>query len=305
MTRIVFMGTPMAAVPTLNMLYEHFDLGLVVTQPDRESGRRRRLTAPPVKQRALELEVPVAQPRSSPELWSVLDEHGPWDLGCVVAYGRILKPDVLDVPRSGYLNIHFSLLPRWRGAAPVARALMAGDTMTGVTIMKIDQGLDSGPVLTAQAVDITGAETAGELEKRLAQMGATLLRHSIGPYLSKEMIPVDQSDDGATYAPKITGEDRLLSARMGTLDFVNAVRALTPTPGASLVIDGLRFKILEAETAPRIALASGHWIAHGGWPVLGLADGSVILRSLQPPGKAPRSGTEWLNGLRVTSGVAG
>src|SRR5690606_39699141 len=138
------------------------------------------------------------------DVCDALEAVGEFDLGDVVAYGRLLRPEVLALPVRGVLNVHFSLLPRWRGAAPVARALMAGDTMTGVTIIRLDEGLDTGPVLTAQLVDIHPSEDAGTLTDRLARLGARLLVSVIPGYLSGEVVPVPQTDDGVTYAEKIT-----------------------------------------------------------------------------------------------------
>ncbi|HSM44083.1 MAG TPA: methionyl-tRNA formyltransferase, partial [Acidimicrobiia bacterium] len=175
MARVVFLGTPGAAVPTLETLIAEHEVGLVVTQPDRPQGRSSKPVPPPVKVSASAHDIGVAQPQTREELARVIGHHAPFDVGIVVAYGRILRPEVLELPGNGMLNVHFSLLPRWRGAAPVARALMAGDEMTGVTIIKLDEGLDTGPVLTAQAIDISKSDNAGELTDRLARLGARLV----------------------------------------------------------------------------------------------------------------------------------
>lgn len=200
MTRVAFLGTPPAALPTLKALSATYDLELVVTQPDRPRGRSKKPVPPPVKSAALEIGARVEQPATSGGLFEALSSVAGLDLGVVVAYGRIIRPEALHIPRMGMLNVHFSLLPRWRGAAPVSRALIAGDTMTGVTIIKLDEGLDTGPVLTAQAVDIKGDENAGSLTERLAVLGAELLMKALPAYLSGELEPVPQSDEGLTYA---------------------------------------------------------------------------------------------------------
>lgn len=303
MTRLVFLGTPRSAVPTLESLASQFDVGLVVTQPDRPRGRSGTPAPPPVKVKAQELSIEVVQPSKSSEIAASITDRGHFDLGVVVAYGRILRPDVLGLPRLGLLNLHFSLLPRWRGAAPVARALLAGDEMTGVTIIKIDEGLDTGPVLTAQAVDISPTENAGALTERLAHVGARLITDVIPRYVSGEMVPVEQSDDGLEYADKVTPDDRPLELGGSAQEFVSRVRALAPKPGATLDIDGDRFKILAAQAVTH-DIPRGEWRAVDGQPVIGVGDGAVALLELQPPGKRSMSGEDWLRGARKSRGVA-
>lgn len=304
MTRIVFLGTPSAAVPTLKAVADRFDVGLVVTQPDKPRGRSGKPQPSPVKTTAGELEIPVTQPAKSSEIADAIGEHGEFDLGVVVAYGRILRPDVLDLPRMGLLNVHFSLLPRWRGAAPVARALMAGNTMTGVTIIKIDEGMDTGPVLTAQAVDIEPTESAGELTGRLSTLGARLIADAIPRYLSGEMVPIEQTDEGLEYANKLTSDDRILSVESSPEEFVNRVRALAPSPGATLVIDGETFKILEVGLTDADA-ETGRWRRSDGSVVVGVGGGTVELIVLQPPGKKAMAAADWLRGARKEQGQAG
>lgn len=178
---------------------------------------------------------------------------------------------------------------------------MAGDEMTGVTIMKLDQGLDTGPVLTAQAVDIGPQEDAGELTQRLARLGASLLVESLNNLLNGDLIPIDQSDEGLTYADKITSEDRPLDISGSPTEFVNHVRGLAPDPGATLVVDGERFRVLAAgvaETSPPL----GRWTAIDGWPVARVGDGAVTLLTVQPAGRNPMGGDAWLRGSRRTSG---
>ncbi len=304
MTRIAFLGTPLAAIPTLEVLTEAHDVGLVLTQPDRPRGRSRRPMPPPVKEEAEARSLPVAQPDSGEELREALENTAPYDVGVVVAYGRILRPEVLDIPDHGFLNVHFSLLPRWRGAAPVERALMADDEMTGVTIIRLDEGLDTGPVLTAQAIDIPAGDDAGSLTTRLAVIGARLLGAVLEDYVEGTIQPVDQSSDGVTYADKITSEDRPLEQAGSVIEFVNRVRGLAPDPAATLDMDGDRHKVLLA--APHSAApAPGTWEAHGGVPVVGVEDGGVALLELQPPGRRPQSGEDWLRGRRREAGTTG
>lgn len=301
MARVVFLGTPEEAVPTLTALHQTQEIGLVVTQPDRPKGRSRRPVPPPVKNAALELGLTVAQPESRAELAEGIAEHGPFDVGVVVAYGRILRPEVLEQPAHGFVNVHFSLLPRWRGAAPVARALMAGDPMTGVSIIVLEEGLDTGPVLTAQAIDILPDDNAGTLTDRLATVGARLLAEVLPDYLTGELRPVPQTDEGATYAEKIEPEDRVIDPTADVDTVVAQVRGLAPVPGATLVIDGTPHKILAVRPASH-EVAAGSWVAVGDRPIVGLGDGAIEVVTIQPPGRNPMSGEDWLRGLRRKGG---
>ena len=301
MTRIVFLGTPGAAVPTLDTLARDHEVGLVVTRPDRPQGRSLRVKPSPVKMRATELGLGVRQPSSSAELDAALTEEGPFDLGVVVAFGMLLRQRALAAPTQGMLNLHFSLLPRWRGAAPVARALMAGDSMSGVSIIKLDEGLDTGPVLTAQAVDIKKGETAGELTERLALLGANLLHNALPRYVSGDLVPVPQVDEGATYASKLGADDRPLRPTMAQLDAVNRVRALSPAPGATIELDGELLKVIRAHPHPH-RTTPGELEIVAGSPVLGVADGGVELVEVQPSGKQAMPGPDWARGRHGRAG---
>lgn len=302
MSRIAFLGTPEAALPTLTALAGMHEIPVVITRPDRSRGRGRDPKPTPVKTEAERLGLDVATPESADELNDALHAAGPLDLAVVVAYGRILRPAVLDVPSHGMLNLHFSLLPRWRGAAPVSRALMAGDPMAGVTIFRIDEGLDTGPVLTAQAIDIEPEETAGELTSRLAGLGARLMSTVVPSYLSGQLEPVPQSDEGMTHAGKIEPGERSIQVTGGRNDEVRRVRAFSPAPGATLVIDGETHQILQARPSEHDP-DPGTWAGVAGRPVAGLADGGMELVTILPPGKKVMDGASWLRGIRRQSGV--
>ena len=301
MARVVFLGTPEAAVPTLEHVSREHEVLLVVTQPDRAKGRSGTPSPPPVKDAAARIGLPVAQPETGEQLASFIDEHGPFDVGVVVAYGRILKPDVLDKPLHGMINVHFSLLPRWRGAAPVARALMAGDPMTGVTLMVLDEGLDTGPILTAQAIDIPADDDAGALTSRLAELGARLLADTLPKYLAGTIEPVQQSDDGLTYADKIERTDRPIDIARDADEALRRVRALAPNPAATLVINGDPHKIFSVQPVDA-HLEPGTWATVEGRPVAALAHGAVELVRLQSPGRTAMSGTEWVKGQQEDHG---
>ncbi|MET0567187.1 MAG: methionyl-tRNA formyltransferase [Acidimicrobiia bacterium] len=302
MSRVAFLGTPEAALPTLRSVAAMHEVPVVITQPDRPRGRGRQVTPPPVKIEAEGLGLRVTQPTTHNELRQTLESVEGLDVAVVVAYGRILRPEALSIPGAGMLNVHFSLLPRWRGAAPVSRALMSGDPMTGVTILRLDEGLDTGPVITAQAVDIDDEETAGELTSRLAELGARLMTEVITPYLDGTREPMPQSDEGLTYASKIEPHERVVRVDGRRIEEANRVRALSPDPGATLVIDGERHQVLQArahEMAPEI----GRWMDVEGVPVAGLSDGGMELVTLLPAGKREMSGGSWLRGRRRSSGT--
>ncbi len=201
------MGTPEFALPTLEMLCAHYAVVGVVTQPDRPAGRGRHVLESPVKQLALAEGIPVFQPERLRTLEAV-ERVRAWapDIIIVVAYGQILRPTVLDIPPLGVLNVHASLLPRWRGAAPVPAAILAGDQVTGVTIMQLDAGMDTGPILTQRETAIKPQETAGELEARLAQLGAELLAEALPEYLAGRLLPQPQPETGATVVHRLPKE---------------------------------------------------------------------------------------------------
>ncbi len=223
MTTVVFMGSPDFSLPALRALSNAYDLVGVVTQPDRASGRGRGLKAPPVKTVALELGIPVMQPEKlrQPEAMEQLRAWNP-DLIVVAAFGQILRKDVLELPRFGCINVHASLLPRWRGAAPINAAILHGDEETGVTIMVMDVELDTGPMLSKRSIRLTRDDTAGSAFEKMSRLGADLLIETLPDYLSGKLKPVPQPEEGVTYAPMIKKEE-------GRLDFTQECRS----PGAA------------------------------------------------------------------------
>ena len=248
--RIIFMGTPAFAVPALSALTERPDLCevvAVVTQPDRPAGRGRKVVAGPVKTAALARGIAALSPTKlkAPETHALLAELRP-DLAVVAAYGRILPPAILELPRLGCINIHASLLPRYRGASPIAHAIAAGDAESGVGIMRMDAGLDTGPVFAMQALPITENDTCGSLTIRLAELGAALLMQTLPSILDGSCVARPQDDAAATYAPLLRKEDGALDFAKGAEILARQVRAFYPWPGAFVWHGGSRLSILKA-----------------------------------------------------------
>jgi methionyl-tRNA formyltransferase len=300
MIRITFMGTPDFAVPGLQALLDAYNVVGVVTQPDRPAGRGRRLQPPPVKVLAEAAGVPVYQPHSlrSEEAAGPLRAWQP-DLIVVAAYGQILRPHVLKLPPYGCLNVHASLLPRWRGASPIQHALLAGDSETGVTLMKMDTGMDTGPVYVQESVAVAPADTAATLHDRLALLGGELLSKHLDAILNGRLPPVPQDDSQATYAPLIRKEDGRLDWHQSAEQLARRVRALTPWPGAFTIWQGKILKIIEARATGPMDLPAGRpgeVIGSTETAVVLTAEGGLQLEVLQLEGKRPVVVAEFLRG---------
>jgi len=296
--RIVFMGSPEFALPTLRALAQHYQVCGVVTQPDRPAGRGNRMTPPPVKALALELGLPIIQPGRMKEP-GVFEQIQSWepDLIVVAAFGQILRQHVLDLPRLGCINVHASLLPRWRGASPIYASVLAGDITTGVTIMKMDAGIDTGDILTQQSMVIQSDDTTETLSNRLADLGAALLIETLPEYIDGRIRPKPQDELIATYAPMLKKEDGLLDFSKPAETLERQVRACQPWPGAYLEWKGELIKVSKAAVLPQ-SIAVGSRTIHKKLPVIGTASGGLVLLEVQPPGKRPMSGRDFLNGTR-------
>jgi methionyl-tRNA formyltransferase len=298
MTRVVFMGSPDFSLPTLRALAEVYKVVGVVTQPDRVSGRGRELRPPPVKPLAQELDIPVIQPEKlrQPEAMEQLRLWNP-DLIVVAAFGQILKKDVLYLPRFGCINVHASLLPRWRGAAPINAAILHGDEETGITIIKMDVGLDTGPMLTQRSIPLTREDTAGSVFEKLSQLGADLLIETLPDYLSGKIEPVPQPEEGMTYAPMLKKEEGRLDFTHPADELERRVRAFHPWPGAFMDFDGTLLKIHRAHVEVGDA-EMGQRLMYGDQPAVGAGNGLLVLDEVQPAGKKPMSGKSFLAGAR-------
>jgi len=302
--RIVFFGTPGFAVASLQaLLHNRFTVAGVVTQPDKPQGRSRsELIPPPVKVAALAAGIPVLQPvRPVGDVFAASLRRLEPDLGVVVAYGHILRPDVLLVPPRGMINVHASLLPRHRGAAPIQHAILAGDRETGISIMQMEEGLDSGPVLHHLVTPIGHEETAGDLAGRLAELGATALVEAISLYSSGRARPVPQDQANATYAPKFDREQARVAWQREAPGLVQQIRAFDPAPGAWTELNGSTLKLFGGQVAAGSG-EPGTVLQTGGRLVVAAGTGAVAVSEVQPAGKTRIPVEAWLRGRGVTVG---
>lgn len=293
--RLVFAGTPAAALPSLQALLDSdHELAAVVTRPDAPAGRGRALRPSPVRELAQSAGVEVLTPRSPREQAFLERLRGLAPECCpVVAYGALVPRAALDVPPAGWVNLHFSLLPAWRGAAPVQHALLAGDEVTGASTFLLEEGLDTGPVLGVLTEQVRPADTAGDLLGRLAIAGAGLLVATLDGLAAGTLQPVPQPADGVSLAPKIGVEDARVDWAAPALRVDRVVRACTPAPGAWTTLRGRRVKLGPVELTDR-RLPAGE--LHG--DLVGTATTAVRLGTVRPEGKGEMAAVDWLRGLR-------
>lgn len=295
--RIVFMGSPDFAVPVLAGLAQQYDIVGVVTQPDRPSGRGRVMTPPPVKVLAQELGLPVMQPVKlrAPEAFEQLVAWKP-DAIVVAAFGQILRQNVLDLPEYGCINVHASYLPRWRGAAPIQAAILHGDAYTGVSIMRMDAGIDTGPVFYQEKMDILTEDTAGSLSQRLSELGRETLLKVLPLILAGQLTAQLQNDAEATYVSMINKEDGQLNWDQPAEVLERKIRAYNDWPGAYTTWKDQILKVRKAEVAPLATPQPGKRVLIHGLPAVHTAEGALVLVEVQPAGKKWMSGKDFLNG---------
>ena len=301
--KTALLGTSRAAVPAIDILAGLTDLRAVITRPDRPKGRGRVPAPPESKVRAVELGVPVRQPAGPAALDDAIAGMD-LDLAVVVSYGMIVPAATLARPRLGMVNLHFSLLPRWRGAAPVERAILAGDEVTGVSLMRMDADLDAGPVLAAWRTSIGEDEDAGALSERLALGGAELLATHLGALEREELEPVAQEESMVSWAPRLVVPDALLDFHQPAEDVVRAVRAFCPRPGAHTTWRGKRFKVLRARLAPG-SLEPGYLEVDEFGARVGTATGCLALGTVQPEGRKAMDALAWVRGVQGDPGRFG
>ncbi|MBI3761550.1 MAG: methionyl-tRNA formyltransferase, partial [Chloroflexi bacterium] len=276
----------------------------VVTQPDRPAGRGRRLAESAVKVTARELGLPIIQPETlrAPDALAALRDWSP-EVIVVAAFGQILRKEVLDLPPFGCVNVHASLLPRHRGASPIPAAILAGDAETGVTVMKMDAGLDTGPILARRAEAIHPDDTTATLTVRLARLGAELLSETLPAYLARQITPQPQDDSQATYAKQLRKEDGQLNWSRPADELARRVRAFFPWPGAFTLWEGQPLKILRARADPNLSAAPGVVFMVEGTAAIGTASGALVLDEVQPAGRKPMPAADFARGTRHFIGV--
>jgi len=303
--RLVFAGTPEVALPTLRALIDapQHDVVAVVTRPDRPAGRGRQVAESPVKQLATHVGIDVLQPERprDPDFLERLRAIAP-DCCPVVAYGGLLPPAALEIPVHGWVNLHFSVLPAWRGAAPVQHAILSGDDVTGASTFQIEEGLDTGPVYGVATTEIGPTETAGDLLARLAQTGAGLMVATLDGIADGSLVARPQPEDGASYASKLEVDDARIDWTAPALRVDRLVRACTPAPGAWSTLRGRRLKLGPVRIREESTLAPGEVRADRDHVVVGTGSADVTLTQVRAEGRGSMAAADWARGLRLEPG---
>ncbi|MBN1287913.1 MAG: methionyl-tRNA formyltransferase [Anaerolineae bacterium] len=304
MARVIFMGTPEFAVPSLQalMVMDDFDVVGVVTAPDRPAGRGRQLRESHVKRAAKEAGLSIYQPKTlrSEEAIKQIKSWQP-DIAVVAAFGQILSPEVLDIPPHGCTNVHASLLPRWRGASPINAAIRAGDKVSGVTLMRIDPGMDTGPIIAQREIELDKRETASTLHDRLAKLGAELLTEALPGYVAGAIKPKPQPRESITHAPRLTKSEGKIDWSRPAEEIDRLVRAYDPWPGTFTRWNGKVLKVLKAHPEPSITTSEapfppGRVVDSDMGIAVGTGDGLLVLEEIQLEGRTPTDAESFVNG---------
>ncbi len=295
--RVVFLGSPPFSLPSLKALATNYTVVTVVSQPDRPAGRGREPTAPATKVFASDAGIPIFQPERLRDVDAInrIAALEP-DMLVVAAYGQILPQTLLDIPENGSLNVHASLLPRWRGAAPIQAAILHGDKQSGVTIMQMDAGLDTGPILSQHKIELTADETGGSLTERLSRIGADLLVETIPQLLSGDIEPEPQDETQATHAPSLKKSDGELDLEATAEQLARQIRAFDPWPGSFIMWGDRRLVVKRAHTALLNGTATGKVTVFENIPAIATREGVLVLDVIQPAGKREMSGEAFVRG---------
>jgi methionyl-tRNA formyltransferase len=299
--RIIFIGTSEFGIPTLEKLKKEHELVFIITQPDKPTGRKHTLTPPPVKIWTQKHNLPILQSENIENLKALIEEAKP-DLIIVAAYGQIIPKNILDIPKFKSINIHGSLLPKYRGASPIQSAILNRDNETGITLIQMDEKMDHGPIISKDVLRLKGDETFSELYKELAKLSAELIMKTLPDYFSGKLKPVEQNHQYATYVKLIKRADGKIDWSSSALEIDALIRALNPEPGTWTALDGKIIKILKAKILRdhKIELP-GKIYPEQGMPAVKTLDNSLIIEQIQPEGKAAMSGKDFLNGLKSGS----
>jgi methionyl-tRNA formyltransferase len=298
--KVVFFGSPEFAIPSLVSIHKEYNIVGVVTQPDRPAGRGKVITPSPIKVMAQHYGLPILQPNRLRDP-GVVEQLLAWnaDIYIVAAFGQIFRKNILEIPKFGLINVHASLLPRWRGAAPIQAAIIAGDKVTGITIMKLNEGIDTGEFLTQQKVEIDPNETTGELSERLSIIGADLLIKTLPDYFNGSIPLIHQNEQKATYAGMIHKEDAILDLNEPAEILCRKVRAYQPWPVSRLDVDGTIMQVHKAEAVISLTKPVGRKYIYKNYPAVTTSEGLFVLKVVQIPGKKPMDGKSYLQGNRT------
>jgi len=296
-TKIVFMGTPEFACPILEMLIENYEVGLVVTQPDKKVGRKQILTPPPVKELAEKYHIPVFQPLKIKENYQEILAIQP-DLIITCAYGQIIPKTILEAPQIGSFNVHASLLPKYRGGSPIHAAIINGEEKTGITIMYMDEGMDTGDMVVKKEITITKEDNVGSLHDKLSHLGAELLKETLPSIIQKTNPREPQKNEEATYAYNIERAEEHIDFSKTGKEIINQIRGLNPWPTANFIIENQEYKALEA-TFQKQEVQTTHQIVKITKDALGITcqDGIIYITKLKPFGKKIMYTKDYLNGI--------
>lgn len=301
--KIIFMGTPDFAVPAVQKLIENYNVIAVFTAPDRPSGRGRQIKLSPIKELALKNNIPIFQPvRIKHQKWIDIIKRLSPDLAIVAAFGQIIPQSILDIPPHGFINIHASLLPRHRGASPIHYSLLSGDSETGITIMQMDAGMDTGAILSQESIDINLSDNLTTLHDKLSTLGADLLLKTLPGFLAGQIKPQSQDNSKATYTKILTKQDGQIDWSKNDQEILNQIRAFNPWPGAFSYLGDQIFKIIQAQSSAQ-KLPSGKIIFQENMIYIGTSTQAIQVDTLQLAGGKPLSSRDFISGHQQINGA--
>lgn len=293
--KVIFMGTPLFAVPVFKYLIENTNVVLVVTKKDTYEGRKKVLTSSPIKKCALENNIDVLTPDKIKDIYEEISEINP-DIIITCAYGKILPESILNVPRLGCINVHASLLPKYRGASPIQSAILNGEEKTGVTIMYMDKGMDTGNIISCKSIDIESFDNLETLSNKLSFLGASLLKETLPLIVKNENESIKQNDENATYTGLITRKDEKIDFNKNGKDIINQIRAFAPSPYANFILNDKEIKICKASFIPKNSEVNKVYITKNTFEI-GCCDGVISLEEVKPMGKKEMNVKAFLNGI--------